>query len=116
MAAEAGKTLAEADTEVSEAVDFARYYAGLARHLERLDGVVARPLGVVAVAGPWNFPLAIPIGGAVGRLAAGNAAIVKPAPRPRPSPSPPWPPAGRPASRPTRCSAPSVRTVRWVPT
>ena len=81
MAAEAGKTLAEADTEVSEAVDFARYYAGLARRLERLDGAVARPLGVVAVAGPWNFPLAIPIGGALAALAAGNAALVKPAPQ-----------------------------------
>ena len=81
MAAEANKTVAEADTEVSEAVDFARYYAGLARQLERLDGAVARPLGVVAVAGPWNFPLAIPIGGALAALAAGNAAIVKPAPQ-----------------------------------
>jgi RHH-type transcriptional regulator, proline utilization regulon repressor / proline dehydrogenase / delta 1-pyrroline-5-carboxylate dehydrogenase len=81
MAAEASKTLAEADAEVSEAVDFARYYAGLARQLERLDGAVARPLGVVAVAGPWNFPLAIPIGGALAALAAGNAAIVKPAPQ-----------------------------------
>ncbi len=66
---------------MSEAVDFARYYAGLARQLERLDGAVARPLGVVAVAGPWNFPLAIPIGGALAALAAGNAAIVKPAPQ-----------------------------------
>ena len=81
MAAEANKTLAEADTEVSEAVDFARYYAGLARQLERLDGALARPLGVVAVAGPWNFPLAIPIGGALAALAAGNTAIVKPAPQ-----------------------------------
>jgi RHH-type proline utilization regulon transcriptional repressor/proline dehydrogenase/delta 1-pyrroline-5-carboxylate dehydrogenase len=27
--AEAGKTIAEADVEVSEAVDFARYYASL---------------------------------------------------------------------------------------
>ena len=72
MAREAGKTLAEADTEVSEAVDFARYYARSARQLAWLDGATARPLGTVAVIGPWNFPLAIPIGGALAALAAGK--------------------------------------------
>ncbi len=81
MAREAGKTVAEADTEVSEAVDFARYYARGARQLARLDGTTARPLGTVAVMGPWNFPLAIPIGGALAALAAGNAVILKPAPQ-----------------------------------
>ncbi len=81
LAAEAGKTVAEADTEVSEAVDFARYYAVHARLLSRLDGARARPLGTVAVVGPWNFPLAIPIGGALAALAAGNAVVLKPAPQ-----------------------------------
>ncbi len=81
MAREAGKTLAEADTEVSEAVDFARFYAMSARQLARLDGATARPLGTVAVIGPWNFPLAIPIGGALAALAAGNAVVLKPAPQ-----------------------------------
>jgi RHH-type transcriptional regulator, proline utilization regulon repressor / proline dehydrogenase / delta 1-pyrroline-5-carboxylate dehydrogenase len=81
MAREAGKTLAEADSEVSEAVDFARFYARSARQLAWLDGAAARPLGTVAVIGPWNFPLAIPIGGALAALAAGNAVVLKPAPQ-----------------------------------
>jgi RHH-type proline utilization regulon transcriptional repressor/proline dehydrogenase/delta 1-pyrroline-5-carboxylate dehydrogenase len=81
MAVEAGKTVAEADPEVSEVVDFARWYANSAARLADLDGAVARPLGVVAVAGPWNFPLAIPLGGVLAALAAGNAAVLKPAPQ-----------------------------------
>jgi RHH-type proline utilization regulon transcriptional repressor/proline dehydrogenase/delta 1-pyrroline-5-carboxylate dehydrogenase len=81
MAAEGGKTIGEADPEVSEAIDFARYYADRARELERLDGARADPIGVVAVAGPWNFPLAIPSGGALAALAAGNAVVLKPAPQ-----------------------------------
>ena len=31
--------------------------------------------------GPWNFPLAIPIGGALAALAAGNTVVLKPAPQ-----------------------------------
>ena len=37
-------------------------------------------LGVVVVASPWNFPWAIPAGGVLAALAAGNAVILKPAP------------------------------------
>jgi RHH-type proline utilization regulon transcriptional repressor/proline dehydrogenase/delta 1-pyrroline-5-carboxylate dehydrogenase len=81
MAAEGKKTVGEADTEVSEAVDFARYYATCARELDQLDGARADPLGVVVVCGPWNFPLAIPTGGALAALAAGNAVVLKPAPQ-----------------------------------
>ncbi|HEX3332753.1 MAG TPA: bifunctional proline dehydrogenase/L-glutamate gamma-semialdehyde dehydrogenase, partial [Acidimicrobiales bacterium] len=81
MGAEANKTLAEADAEVSEAVDFARWYATAARRLDGLDGAAARPLGVVAVVGPWNFPLAIPMGGTLAALAAGNTVVLKPAPQ-----------------------------------
>ena len=44
------------------------------------DGVDADPLGVVLVAGPWNFPTAIPANGVVAALAAGNAVMLKPAP------------------------------------
>ena len=39
-ASETGKTLAEADVEVSEAVDFARYYAATARELDSVSGAV----------------------------------------------------------------------------
>jgi RHH-type proline utilization regulon transcriptional repressor/proline dehydrogenase/delta 1-pyrroline-5-carboxylate dehydrogenase len=39
-----------------------------------------QPLGVVVVAPPWNFPLAIPAGGVLAALMAGNSVILKPAP------------------------------------
>ena len=42
-----------------------------------------RPLGIVAVVSPWNFPYAIPAGGVCAALAAGNAVILKPAPEVR---------------------------------
>ncbi len=80
MVHEAGKTVAEADAEVSEAVDFARWYGDRAPELEDRPGVRFAPLGVVAVVPPWNFPVAIPAGGLLAALAAGNTAILKPAP------------------------------------
>ncbi|HUF33174.1 MAG TPA: bifunctional proline dehydrogenase/L-glutamate gamma-semialdehyde dehydrogenase [Acidimicrobiales bacterium] len=82
MAHDAGKTLAEGDPEVSEAIDFARSYGVSAVGIESLavEGVAFDPLGVVVVAAPWNFPLAIPLGGVVAALAAGNTVVLKPAP------------------------------------
>jgi len=82
MARDGGKTVAEADPEVSEAIDFARYYAERIRDLEALpaDGARFEPFGTVVVVPPWNFPLAIPAGGVLAALAAGNAVILKPAP------------------------------------
>ena len=76
MSRDAGKTLSEADPEVSEGIDFARYYALSA--LNRCEG--STPLGVVLVVPPWNFPYAIPMGGVCAALASGNAVILKPAP------------------------------------
>jgi RHH-type proline utilization regulon transcriptional repressor/proline dehydrogenase/delta 1-pyrroline-5-carboxylate dehydrogenase len=80
MADEAAKTIAEGNPEVSEAVDFARYYAERIAELDERDGAEFEPLGVVAVVPPWNFPLAIPAGGVLAALAAGNAVVLKPAP------------------------------------
>jgi acyl-CoA reductase-like NAD-dependent aldehyde dehydrogenase len=37
-----------------------------------------RPLGVVGVIAPWNYPLTIGLGDAVPALMAGNAVVVKP--------------------------------------
>jgi RHH-type proline utilization regulon transcriptional repressor/proline dehydrogenase/delta 1-pyrroline-5-carboxylate dehydrogenase len=76
MAYDTGKTVREGDPEVSEAVDFAAYYASCIPD----DGSGFRPYGVVTVASPWNFPLSIPAGGVLAALAAGNAVILKPAP------------------------------------
>ena len=81
MMLDGAKAVTEADVEVSEAVDFARYYA---RTLIETAPDVAdcrmQPLGVVVVTPPWNFPLSIPAGGVLAALAAGNAVILKPAP------------------------------------
>ncbi len=70
------KAVAEADVEVSEAIDFARYYAttGAAP-----AGAQSSALGTVVVAPPWNFPFAIPCGGVLAALMAGNSVILKPA-------------------------------------
>ncbi len=77
--ANTGKTLAESDPEVSEAVDFVEFYAETARAFHELPGVTAKGKGVVVVVSPWNFPIAIPCGGITAALAAGNTVILKPA-------------------------------------
>ncbi|WP_430866715.1 proline dehydrogenase family protein [Demequina aurantiaca] len=79
MASEAGKTLDQSDPEVSEAIDFARYYAARARELESLEGARPVPRALTLVTPPWNFPVAIPAGSVLASLAAGSAVILKPA-------------------------------------
>ena len=80
MSGEANKIFAESDAEITEAVDFARWYGDRSLELEQVEGAVFRPLGVVAVVPPWNFPVAIPAGGTFAALAAGNSVILKPTP------------------------------------
>lgn len=76
---EAGKTFEQADVEVSEAVDFAHYYAERCKELGEIDGAKPKPYRLTVVTPPWNFPLAIPAGGALAALAAGSGVIFKPA-------------------------------------
>ncbi len=80
MVHEAHKTVAEADVEIAEAIDFARWYGRCALELDEIPGATFRPLGTVLVVPPWNFPVAIPCGGVTAALAAGNAVMLKPAP------------------------------------
>jgi RHH-type proline utilization regulon transcriptional repressor/proline dehydrogenase/delta 1-pyrroline-5-carboxylate dehydrogenase len=80
MAAEAGKTLAEADVEVSEAIDFAHYYAESCRRIDAVDGARFAPDRLTVVTPPWNFPVAIPAGSVLAALAVGSGVIIKPAP------------------------------------
>jgi RHH-type transcriptional regulator, proline utilization regulon repressor / proline dehydrogenase / delta 1-pyrroline-5-carboxylate dehydrogenase len=80
MVHEAGKTVAEADPEISEAIDFAAYYADRAAEI---DPTRFTPARVVVVTPPWNFPVAIPLGGCLAALAAGAAVVIKPAPQVR---------------------------------
>jgi RHH-type proline utilization regulon transcriptional repressor/proline dehydrogenase/delta 1-pyrroline-5-carboxylate dehydrogenase len=83
MMAETGKTIAEADVEISEAVDFARYYASLISDLTTDKESKFQPDQLTLVVPPWNFPVAIPIGGTLAALAAGSSVILKPAPEVR---------------------------------
>jgi RHH-type proline utilization regulon transcriptional repressor/proline dehydrogenase/delta 1-pyrroline-5-carboxylate dehydrogenase len=86
---ECAKPWPEADADVCEAIDFLEYYARGALELERgpellqVPGERNRmryaPRGVAAIVAPWNFPLAIPTGMTAAALAAGNAAVLKPA-------------------------------------
>ena len=78
MVLDGAKTVGEADVEVSEAIDFANYYA----HTFDDDPAAAtfEPLGTILITPPWNFPLAIPAGGILAALMAGNAVVLKPAP------------------------------------
>jgi RHH-type proline utilization regulon transcriptional repressor/proline dehydrogenase/delta 1-pyrroline-5-carboxylate dehydrogenase len=79
MGSECGKTLDQGDPEVSEAIDFANYYAMLGQLLEQVDGAEFQPQKLIAVIPPWNFPVAIPAGGVLSALAAGSSVIIKPA-------------------------------------
>ena len=77
---EVGKLVSELDPEISEAIDFANYYAhSLEEHLKATDYTLEGG-EVILVLPPWNFPLAIPAGGIIASLVTGNAVIVKPAP------------------------------------
>jgi len=77
--ANGGKTIGESDPEVSEAVDFAEFYRDAALSWQELGTIKSCAKGVVVVVSPWNFPIAIPCGGVVAALAAGNCVILKPA-------------------------------------
>ncbi|MEM7455448.1 MAG: bifunctional proline dehydrogenase/L-glutamate gamma-semialdehyde dehydrogenase [Planctomycetota bacterium] len=79
MLLDAGKNIIEADVEISEAIDFANYYAESLSRPGWFDGTSAKAFGVVVVTPPWNFPYAIPAGGVLAALMAGNTVILKPA-------------------------------------
>ncbi|MFF9126272.1 aldehyde dehydrogenase family protein [Streptomyces sp. NPDC014889] len=87
---EQGKLLAEARGEVARARAVLDFTAGQAR---LLGGVTApaeddrtfaytfrRPIGVVGLVSPWNFPLAIPMWKVAPALLSGCTAVLKPSP------------------------------------
>lgn len=78
-AVDTGKVFTEADVEVSEAVDFAEFYPYTVSKYEKIETIKLTGKGVGLVISPWNFPIAIPCGGIVTALAAGNTVIFKPA-------------------------------------
>ncbi|MFN3620721.1 L-glutamate gamma-semialdehyde dehydrogenase, partial [Sphingorhabdus sp.] len=88
---EARKTIADALSEVREAIDFCRYYAARARvdltPIELPGPTGERNVlrhegrGVWVAIAPWNFPLAIFLGQVAAALVAGNTVVAKPAPQ-----------------------------------
>ena len=78
-AANTGKVFTESDVEVSEAIDFAEFYPFTVSTFTGLGNLEARGKGVGVIISPWNFPIAIPCGGIVAALAAGNTVLFKPA-------------------------------------
>ncbi|MBQ6192156.1 MAG: bifunctional proline dehydrogenase/L-glutamate gamma-semialdehyde dehydrogenase [Bacteroidaceae bacterium] len=79
MCAITGKTIEEADVEVSEAIDYCRFYTTTMKKFAALPDIEMKGKGTVLVLSPWNFPCAIPCGGVVAALASGNTCILKPA-------------------------------------
>lgn len=79
MCAVTGKTITEGDVEVSEAIDFMRFYPITMKQFEDLKDLNIQPKGTILVISPWNFPLAIPVGGVAAALSGGNTVILKPA-------------------------------------
>ena len=78
-AAEVGKIFTETDVEVSEAVDFLEFYPYSTHYFDKYENLEFTGKGVGVVVPPWNFPVAIPLGGVSATLAAGNTVIIKPA-------------------------------------
>src|SRR5436190_6393923 len=89
MTCEEGKTLPEAKGEVRRSINILRYFAGEG---SRLPGMLVpserdrvhmfalrKPIGVVGLVTPWNFPSAIPAWKLAPALICGNTVVVKPA-------------------------------------
>lgn len=86
---EEGKVLKEAKGEVLKGISLLEFYAGegFRMHGKTLPSeardtftyTIRRPLGVVGLIAPWNFPWAIPVWKSAPALAAGNCVIFKPA-------------------------------------
>ena len=89
MTREEGKIIREARGEVSRGLAVLEYYAGAGFRIEgktlpaeardTFTYTIRRPLGVVGLITPWNFPWAIPVWKSAPALVAGNAVVLKPA-------------------------------------
>jgi aldehyde dehydrogenase (NAD+) len=86
---EEGKVLKEAKGEVMKGISLLEFYAGegFRMHGKTLPSeahdtftyTIRRPLGVVGLIAPWNFPWAIPVWKSAPALVAGNSVVFKPA-------------------------------------
>jgi len=88
MTREEGKTLPEAKAEVGRAINILRYFGGEGARLcgEAIPSerprvfihTVKKPVGVVGLITPWNFPIAIPCWKLAPALIAGNGVVCTP--------------------------------------
>lgn len=86
---EQGKVIREARGEVKKGINVLEFYAGEGFRIEgrtlpseirnTFTYTIRRPLGVVGLITPWNFPWAIPVWKVAPALVAGNTCIFKPA-------------------------------------
>jgi len=89
MTREEGKTLPEAKGEVRRSINIFRYFAGEGARMPGMlvpserDRVhmfaLRKPVGVVGLITPWNFPSAIPAWKLAPALICGNTVVLKPA-------------------------------------
>lgn len=89
MTEEMGKVIDETRGDVQEAIDMTYYMAGEGRRMfgdtvhsemrNKFQMSVRKPLGVVGLITPWNFPIAIPSWKMMPALIAGNTVVIKPA-------------------------------------
>src|SRR5204863_3941368 len=89
MTREEGKTLPEAKGEVRRSINIFRYFAGEGARMPGMlvpserDRVhmfaLRKPIGVVGLITPWNFPSAIPAWKLAPALIRGNTVVLKPA-------------------------------------
>ena len=86
---EEGKILKEAKGEVLKGISVLEFYAGEGFRMhgrtlpsearDTFSYTIRRPLGVVGLIAPWNFPWAIPTWKTAPALVAGNTVVFKPA-------------------------------------
>lgn len=89
MTLEEGKPLTDARGEVKRSLNVLEFMAGEGRRLKgetlpselryNLAYTIKKPLGVVAIITPWNFPLAIALWKIAPALVSGNSVVFKPA-------------------------------------
>lgn len=90
---ESGKPVAEAiSMELTPTLDLMQFFAratarllrperiGIGQYalMGRSSKIIYKPLGVIGIISPWNFPWAIPLGEIVMALMAGNGVVLKP--------------------------------------
>ncbi len=90
---ESGKPVTESlSAEIAPVLDLMQYFArnaakilkperidiGQLKFLGRSSKIIYKPLGVIAIISPWNFPFSIPLGEVAMALMAGDTVVLKP--------------------------------------